>query len=114
MVVGAQHAVVGVAGLHATLELLQAAFVDGAEGLDLHETYLPSVAADRYGLASMLGLPDTVTACLFDLDGVLTQTAKVHAAAWKKMFDAYLEKRARERGEEVVPFDAVHEYDEYV
>ena len=58
----------------------------------------------------MLGLPDTVTACLFDLDGVLTQTAKVHAAAWKQMFDAYL----RERPGPFVPFDPVRDYDEYV
>ncbi len=35
----------------------------------------------------MLGLPSGITACLFDLDGVLTQTAKVHAKAWKQMFD---------------------------
>ena len=35
----------------------------------------------------MTKLPDTINACLFDLDGVLTQTAKVHAAAWKQMFD---------------------------
>jgi beta-phosphoglucomutase family hydrolase len=41
----------------------------------------------------MLGLPDTIRACLFDLDGVLTQTAKVHAAAWKQMFDDYLHSR---------------------
>jgi beta-phosphoglucomutase family hydrolase len=58
----------------------------------------------------VLGLPDGVTACLFDLDGVLTQTAKVHAAAWKQMFDEYL----RERPEPFVPFDAVRDYDEYV
>jgi beta-phosphoglucomutase family hydrolase len=38
----------------------------------------------------MLGLPDAIRACLFDLDGVLTQTAKVHAAAWKQMFDEFL------------------------
>ena len=38
----------------------------------------------------MLGLPDDVTACLFDLDGVLTDTAAVHNAAWKEMFDAFL------------------------
>ena len=42
----------------------------------------------------MLGLPAGVTVCLFDLDGVLTQTAKVHAAAWKQMFDAFLRARA--------------------
>ena len=62
----------------------------------------------------MLGLPDAVTACLFDLDGVLTQTAKVHAAAWKQMFDDYLRQRAAERGEQFVPFDPVGDYDEYV
>ena len=62
----------------------------------------------------MLGLPDSVRACLFDLDGVLTQTAKVHAAAWKQMFDEYLRGRTESRGERFVPFDAVDDYDEYV
>ncbi len=62
----------------------------------------------------MLGLPDAVRACLFDLDGVLTQTAKVHAAAWKEMFDGYLRERAARTGEEFVAFDPVGEYDEYV
>ena len=38
----------------------------------------------------MLGLPDGITACLFDMDGVITQTAKVHDAAWKEMFDEFL------------------------
>src|SRR4030081_3319443 len=64
--------------------------------------------------APMLGLPPAVTACLFDLDGVLTQTAKVHAAAWKQMFDEYLRQRAEQRGEEFVPFDPVDDYDAYV
>ena len=62
----------------------------------------------------MVGLPPEIEACLFDLDGVLTQTAKVHAAAWKTMFDEYLRNRAQERGEEFVEFDAVGDYDEYV
>ncbi|MEV6686556.1 beta-phosphoglucomutase family hydrolase [Streptomyces sp. NPDC051130] len=62
----------------------------------------------------MLGLPDHVSACLFDLDGVLTRTAKVHAAAWKEMFDDYLRRRADRDGSAFVPFDAVHDYDEYV
>jgi beta-phosphoglucomutase family hydrolase len=62
----------------------------------------------------VLGLPDSVTACLFDLDGVLTQTAKVHAAAWKQMFDDYLRARAERSGEKFVPFDEVRDYDEYV
>ena len=53
-------------------------------------------------------------ACLFDLDGVLTQTAKVHAAAWKQMFDAYLQARAQRTGEPLRPFDAVEDYDRYV
>jgi len=61
-----------------------------------------------------LGLPAGVTACLFDLDGVLTQTAKVHAAAWKQTFDEYLRRRAATRGEEFVAFDPVADYDEYV
>jgi beta-phosphoglucomutase family hydrolase len=62
----------------------------------------------------MLGLPSDVRACLFDLDGVLTQTAKVHAAAWKQMFDEYLHRRAEEHGEQFVEFDIHHDYDEYV
>jgi beta-phosphoglucomutase family hydrolase len=62
----------------------------------------------------MLGLPDGVRACLFDLDGVLTQTAKVHAAAWREMFDGYLRQRAVRNGEAFVAFDPVGDYDEYV
>ncbi|MFE5033323.1 beta-phosphoglucomutase family hydrolase [Streptomyces sp. NPDC056683] len=62
----------------------------------------------------MLGLPAHVRACLFDLDGVLTQTAKVHAAAWKEMFDGYLRERATREGTGFVPFDAGGDYDEYV
>ncbi|AWK11853.1 hypothetical protein DDQ41_26310 [Streptomyces spongiicola] len=52
--------------------------------------------------------------CLFDLDGVLTRTAKVHAAAWKEMFDDFLRGRADREGTDFVPFDAVRDYDEYV
>jgi len=62
----------------------------------------------------VLGLPDSIRGCLFDLDGVLTETAKVHAAAWKEMFDGYLRERARRSGEPFVPFDPVADYDEYV
>ena len=53
-----------------------------------------------------LRLPSTVVACLFDLDGVLTKTAGVHAAAWKQMFDEFLRERATRAGEPFVPFDA--------
>jgi beta-phosphoglucomutase family hydrolase len=62
----------------------------------------------------MLGLPHGVRACLFDLDGVLTQTAKVHAAAWKEMFDGYLRERAARTDEPFVPFDPADDYGEYV
>jgi beta-phosphoglucomutase family hydrolase len=62
----------------------------------------------------MLGLPDHVTACLFDLDGVLTDTAAVHDAAWKEMFDSFLRARAQRTGEPFVPFDSNKDYGEYV
>jgi len=68
----------------------------------------PSLTNVGIVFPGMLGLPDSVTACLFDLDGVLTQTAKVHAAAWKQMFDDYL---AHHGGG---TFDDVKDYDEYV
>ncbi len=61
----------------------------------------------------MFGLPDGVAACLFDMDGVVTQTAVVHAAAWKEMFDEFLREHAKSTGTEFVPFDS-HEYDDYV
>jgi beta-phosphoglucomutase family hydrolase len=62
----------------------------------------------------VLGLPASVRACLFDLDGVLTETAKVHAAAWKEMFDQYLQARAARTGEDFVPFDPADDYGTYV
>lgn len=62
----------------------------------------------------VLGLPDGIRGCLFDLDGVLTQTAKVHDAAWKQMFDDFLRGRASRSGQPFTPFDPVKDYDEYV
>jgi beta-phosphoglucomutase family hydrolase len=62
----------------------------------------------------VLGLPEGVRGCLFDLDGVLTQTAKVHDAAWKQMFDQFLRRRAESAGQPFVPFDPVKDYDNYV
>jgi beta-phosphoglucomutase family hydrolase len=64
--------------------------------------------------SSVLDLPDAVTTCLFDLDGVLTQTAKVHAKAWKQMFDEYLRERARRTGEPFREFALPEDYEEYV
>ncbi|MBY8883411.1 beta-phosphoglucomutase family hydrolase [Streptomyces sp. PTM05] len=58
-----------------------------------------------------IGLPNDIRACLFDLDGVLTKTAVVHAAAWKSMFDDFLRSRD---GAGFTPFDPVADYDEYV
>ncbi len=59
----------------------------------------------------MLGLPDRIRACLFDLDGVLTDTASVHRRAWKAMFDEYLSGRD---GDGFVAFDAGTDYETYV
>ena len=61
----------------------------------------------------MLGLPDAVRACLFDMDGVITKTAVLHAAAWKEMFDEYLRKRADQEHVAFVPFTG-DDYDRYV
>jgi beta-phosphoglucomutase family hydrolase len=53
-------------------------------------------------------------AVIFDLDGVITFTARVHAAAWKDLFDEYLQKRTKELGEPFLPFDADSDYRRYV
>jgi beta-phosphoglucomutase family hydrolase len=76
----------------------------------------------------VLGLPDGVTACLFDMDGVVTKTATVHAAAWKQMFDEFLSAQAKAGSGpasgkpdgpdgpdgQFAPFDKEKDYDEYV
>jgi beta-phosphoglucomutase family hydrolase len=59
----------------------------------------------------MVRLPETIRACLFDMDGVLTDTASVHAEAWKRMFDEYLRERL---GPDVEPFDIARDYGQYV
>jgi beta-phosphoglucomutase family hydrolase len=61
-----------------------------------------------------LGLPSRTRACLFDLDGVLTRTAKLHAAAWKETFDALLSERARRDKQPFVPFDISADYARHV
>ncbi len=61
-------------------------------------------------VARVLGLPDRIEGLLFDLDGVLTQTAKVHFKAWKQTFDAYLKQRD---GDGFDPFTQ-DDYNEYV
>src|SRR5210317_2388035 len=57
---------------------------------------------------------DKFDAVLFDLDGVITDTASVHAKCWKKMFDEYLKKRSAEKGEPFRPFDIQTDYRLYV
>jgi beta-phosphoglucomutase family hydrolase len=59
----------------------------------------------------MIRLPSEVRACLFDMDGVLTDTASVHAEAWKQTFDAFLRER---QGEDAQPFDIAADYGQYV
>ncbi len=61
-----------------------------------------------------LGLPPQIRACLFDLDGVLTETASLHARAWREMFDDYLRERAERTGEPFVRFDDPGDYERYV
>jgi len=58
--------------------------------------------------------PRDYDAVLFDLDGVLTNTASVHAAAWKHLFDEFLDRRAADTGEAFVPFDLDADYRRYV
>jgi beta-phosphoglucomutase family hydrolase len=62
----------------------------------------------------VVDLPDGITTCLFDLDGVLTQTAKVHAKAWKQMFDEYLRCRADRGDEPFKEFGLPEDYEKYV
>ena len=57
---------------------------------------------------------DRYDAVLLDLDGVVTDTASIHAACWKQMFDEYLQNRAMQRGEAFRPFDLAADYRLYV
>ena len=58
--------------------------------------------------------PRRIHAVIFDMDGVITETARIHAATWKQMFDEYLKKRAERHGERFQPFDADLDYRRYV
>lgn len=85
-----------------------------ASRLDSATTFILSNARFRRMAKNRLGLPPQVTACLFDLDGVITQTAKVHSRAWKQTFDEFLRERSSRTGEPFAPFDAGMDYLEYV
>src|ERR1700722_6140509 len=77
-------------------------------------TAAPDHTSGQSSGLSALGLPPEIQACLFDLDGVLTQTSKVHAEAWKKAFDTFLRDNSTKTGAAFVPFDEVKDYEEYV
>jgi len=62
----------------------------------------------------MLGLPSTTAACLFDLDGVLTNSAKLHALAWGTIFDEYLLRLSEKTGWQFIPFDRDADYRTFV
>ena len=74
----------------------------------------PERMPERSAANESLGLPAGIRACLFDLDGVLTQTAELHAEAWKQTFDAFLRDRSACAPEPFVPFDPVHDYRRFV
>lgn len=57
---------------------------------------------------------DDFDAVLFDLDGVLTATAKVHAVSWKRMFDEFLSRISQENNQPFVPFEIATDYKHYV
>jgi beta-phosphoglucomutase family hydrolase len=69
------------------------------------------IAHREFLQAGRCGVPSTVNACLFDMDGVLTQTARLHAAAWKQMFDQYLTDRD---GDSAQLFELPDDYVRYV
>ena len=71
------------------------------QSMGLHESKFP-ITSDQYD------------AVLLDLDGVITDTASVHAACWKQMFDEYLQAQATRRGEAFRPFDIATDYRLYV
>lgn len=76
-----------------------------------HSRLLPLLTTPTV-TSRMLGLPRTIRACVFDLDGVLTMSAEVHAAAWAETFDRFLVEQAHFHQRPYVPFDARHEYDD--
>jgi len=63
---------------------------------------------------SMLGLGQTVRGCVFDLDGVLTDSGLLHAASWAEVFDGYLLRLAHDTGRQFIPFDPADDYRMYL
>ncbi len=69
---------------------------------------------ERSAQGTSAATPTRLEAVLFDMDGVVTDTAQAHAAAWKRLFDGFLRARAEVGGEEFHPFDPDREYREFV
>jgi Cof subfamily protein (haloacid dehalogenase superfamily)/HAD superfamily hydrolase (TIGR01509 family) len=86
---------------HVTTSNDEDGFANAVDWFILHE---PRTAQES------LGLPPRTRACLFELDGVLTQTSRLHALAWKQAFDDYLSERANRSGQPFVPFDPIVDY----
>jgi alpha,alpha-trehalase len=72
-----------------------------------------ALQADESEGSALINLEE-LDAILVDLDGVVTETARIHAQAWKTMFDAYLRERAARLGDTYEPFDLRHDYKRYV
>jgi HAD superfamily hydrolase (TIGR01509 family) len=81
-------------------------------GHELHEhsRLLPWLAVPSV-TNRMLGLPAPVTACIFDLDGVLTTSDEVHSAAWTETLDPFLLEQADRHHRPYIPFDRRHDYE---
>jgi beta-phosphoglucomutase family hydrolase len=82
----------------------------------LHQTFHRRLTGPR-AAAELLGLDRGIRACIFDLDGVLTASASLHAAAWQETFDELLARHHERSGERFGPwrpFDTQHDYDRYI
>jgi HAD superfamily hydrolase (TIGR01509 family) len=75
--------------------------------------HVPWIAAQPV-TSHALGLPDAIEACIFDLDGVLTDSGLLHALAWAETFDPFLLQFAEKAGWLFIPFDRGHDYREYL
>jgi len=107
---------IGIAMGNASSEVQRAArYVTGANEEEGFARAIDSFILRKPGaIQATLGLPPPTRACLFDLDGVLVQTAKIHAAAWKQMFDEFLREWSSRSGQPFVPFDPGRDYALYV
>lgn len=81
---------------------------------DCPMTIIKEVRSVTDTITALMISPRAYDAVIFDLDGVITRTASIHAAAWKALFDGYLKQRAASEGGPFVPFDRDRDYRTYV